>query len=141
MKFRNLISQFLLIAILIAADQITKAIFTSRDFFVGFMHLHLVKNPGLSFGLDFGKFNLLIILIATVLFLVYLSKQRSSAGAIFVVAGAAANILDRLRLGYVRDFWDVGLNFTFNLADLFVLIGLVLILLRSENSNQEQSVE
>jgi signal peptidase II len=49
-------------------------------------------------------------------------------GFILIFAGAISNIFDRLYLGYVRDFLDLGLGFTFNMADVFVVMGLLIIL-------------
>ncbi|MDP4001391.1 MAG: signal peptidase II [bacterium] len=53
----------------------------------------------------------------------------------FVFAGAVSNLGDRLVLGYVRDFVDLGLGFTFNLADIFIVIGLILILVKLEENS------
>jgi signal peptidase II len=119
-KYRNiLISIFGLVLV----DQITKAIFANRDFFVGFMHFHLVKNFGLSFGANLGGWNVWVIILAAILFFAYSKNKKLNLGTILVAAGAVANIIDRVRFGYVRDFWDIGLNFTFNLADAFIFIG------------------
>jgi signal peptidase II len=116
-------------------DQITKLIFSSRDFFVGPIHFHLVKNYGLAFSLNFGLLPNLILIILGLGFFVYYYFQhrkefswRGQLVFIFIFAGAVSNIIDRLYLGFVRDFLDLGLGFTFNLADAFVAIGLILIL-------------
>lgn len=117
---------------LTSLDQITKAIFANRDFFVGFMHFHLVKNFGLSFGANLGGWNVWIIILAAILFFAYSKNKKLNLGTILVAAGAVANIIDRVRFGYVRDFWDIGLNFTFNLADAFIFVGLLLLVLIHE---------
>src|SRR5260221_649245 len=119
---------------LIAIDQITKLIFFgSRDFFFGFLHIHSVKNFGLIFSLNFGLLvNLIIITIALLSFVYYfysepgLSRLHKIA-FVFVLAGALSNIVDRLYLGFVRDFLDIGLKFTFNLADAFIILGIITI--------------
>src|SRR6185503_8340131 len=123
------------IFLLILIDQITKLIFSSRDFFVGPVHIHLVKNYGLAFSLNFGLLpNLFLITAGLVFFIYYYWQHRKEfnwAGSwvfILIFAGALANIIDRLYLGFVRDFLDLGLGFTFNLADAFVVFGLILIL-------------
>jgi signal peptidase II len=122
----------------IILDQITKLIFTRlgrRDFFIGLLHIHPVKNYGLAFALNFGLLPNLILVSLGLLFFVYyfFIHQQEFYGArrtvfILVFAGALSNIIDRLYLGYVRDFVDLGLGFTFNLADVFVIAGLLLIL-------------
>lgn len=115
---------------LILFDQITKAIFSSRDFFVSFVHFHPVKNFGLSFGLNFGNgINALVLILAVIVFLAILKNQTVNLGLAFLIGGAISNIGDRIVLGFVRDFLDVGLGFTFNLADVFILIGLVILVM------------
>ncbi len=124
------------IFVLILVDQITKLIFSSRDFFLGSLHVHLVKNYGLGFSLNFGLVpNLILITVALGFFIHYYFKNRlnlSWLGKIFfslIIAGALSNIIDRVYLGYVRDFLDLGLGFTFNFADAMIVSGLVLVLL------------
>ena len=128
---------------LILVDQITKLIFSSRDFFppeadpplAGFFRIHLVKNYGLGFSLNFGLVpNLILITAALGFFIYYYYKNRlnlSWLGKIFfslIIAGALSNVIDRVYLGHVRDFLDLGLGFTFNFADAMIVCGLVLVL-------------
>ncbi len=124
-----------LISVLVVLDQITKLIFSPRDFFIGLIHIHLVRNFGLGFSFNFGlPANLIIIATALIFFIYYYFSHRkdlSWTGKIMVVlilAGAISNIIDRLYLGYVRDFLDLGLGFTFNLADVMIIIGLIMII-------------
>ena len=50
-------------------------------------------------------------------------------GAVFFCAGAVGNLIDRVRLSYVIDFIDVRIiQFAvFNLADCFVVVGVILL--------------
>jgi signal peptidase II len=130
---------------LIVVDQVTKLIFSTRDFFIGPVHIHLVKNFGLGFGLNFGLLtNLIIISLALGFFLYYYFLHRpqlsGSAKIVFVLifAGAISNIIDRLYLGYVRDFIDLNLGFTFNLADVMIVLGLLLIIFQQPKSNHSE---
>jgi signal peptidase II len=122
--------------VFILIDQITKLIFWSRDFFIGPLHIHSMKNYGLGFSINFGLIpNVLIIVAALIFFIYYYWHSRKNLNwfyelfFILIFAGAISNLADRIYLGYVRDFFDLGLNFTFNLADLFLAIGLLGILL------------
>jgi signal peptidase II len=45
---------------------------------------------------------------------------------VLVLAGALSNIIDRLTLGYVRDFVYVFWGNIFNLADIYIVAGIVL---------------
>lgn len=121
--------------ILVAIDQITKVIFASRDFFVGLLHIHPAKNFALSFGLNFGsQLNLSILVIAMSVFAYFFYRSFSQSprlaqfAFILILSGAVSNIFDRIRLGYVQDFLDLGLKFTFNLADIYIIVGLLILL-------------
>ena len=100
----------------------------------GFLRITHTFNTGSAFGLFQGQ-NIPLILVSivgiAVLVLVYRSQPRStnllrlSLG--LQIGGAAGNLLDRLRLGHVTDFIDVGPWPVFNLADSSIVIGLVLL--------------
>ena len=113
-------------------DQITKLIFWSRDFFIGPVHVHSMKNYALAFSLDFGLVPNMLVIIGALAYFVYLyfaNRSSLSNGAklffALIFAGAISNLADRIYLGYVRDLFDVGLAFTFNLADLSLAAGLI----------------
>ncbi len=114
------------IFLLVVLDQISKLIFSAR----------IVKNYGLGFSLDFGLLPNLMIISAALLFFIHYyfthRKNLSRLGKIIftlIVAGGLSNIIDRLYLGYVRDFLDFGLGFTFNFADAMIMLGLLLLFL------------
>ena len=125
---------------LILIDQITKLVFSNRDFFVGPIYFHSVNNYGLAFSLNFGSLANITLVALGLFFLSYYYywhrhefSRREQMAFILIFAGAVSNIIDRLYLEYVRDFLDLGLAFTFNLADVFVAVGLLLILLPRTN--------
>jgi signal peptidase II len=136
------------ILILIVLDQITKLIIWPRDFFMppqasllGLLTIHPVKNFGLVFSLNFGPAANLAVLILAGGFFVYLySRSRSLHSPArqmmfaLILAGAASNLLDRLSLGYVRDFIDIRIGLVFNLADLMLVAGLILMLIEENKS-------
>jgi signal peptidase II len=45
-----------------------------------------------------------------------------------VIGGSLSNLLDRVRLGYVTDFLDFRFWPAFNLADSFIVIGVLVLL-------------
>jgi signal peptidase II len=129
-----------LVALVFLLDQLTKYVVRAyipyRHSFPedGFLRITHTFNTGSAFGLFQGQ-NTPLILVSlvgiTVLALVYRSQPRStnllrlSLG--LQMGGAAGNLLDRLRLGHVTDFIDVGPWPVFNLADSSIVIGLVLL--------------
>jgi signal peptidase II len=140
-RFSILVFEF---SILVLIDQITKLIFSARDFFMGPLHVHLMKNYGLAFSLNFGAvINFVLVGLGLIFFAYYYFKHRqefkslTSFGFVLIFAGAISNIADRLLLGYVRDFIDISLGFTFNLADAFVAAGLIIILIFQSKADLE----
>lgn len=130
-----------LAALVFLADQFTK--FLTREFLPnrgdsfpldGFFRIHHVHNTGSAFGL-FPDQNTALILVAflgiTILALLYRNLRpttnllRLSLG--LQMGGAAGNLLDRLLLGHVTDFVDIGPWPVFNVADSSIVSGLVLL--------------
>ncbi len=101
----------------------------------GFLHLTLVHNTGTVFGF-FPEANLYLAIISIV-FLAVLSfvclkikslppAEKFSMG--LIAGGAAGNLADRLRLGYVIDFIDFRIWPVFNFADIALTAGAALII-------------
>ena len=79
----------------------------------------------------------LIAIIAAVVMIVFFRKTKSEEvltrfGLVLTFGGMIGNLVDRIFLGYVRDFIDViifNYNFPiFNIADMAVVIGVALII-------------
>ena len=103
-----------------------------------YFRLTYIHNPGAAFGLDLGSSLLhTLISIAALLFVgwLFFTTPRESRclrlGLSMVVGGALGNIIDRLYLGAVVDFFDVGFGAlrwpVFNVADSFVTGGIFLL--------------
>lgn len=107
----------------------------------GFFRFTHTENTGSIFGILQGQNTPLIFVSCIgilVLIMVYYSQPRPTNLLRFSLAlqlgGAFGNLLDRLRLGAVTDFIDVGPWPVFNLADASIVTGLLLlvwVLLRS----------
>ena len=98
----------------------------------GIFRLTYVKNTGSAFGL-FPNQTLFLIFASFVgiaILLVFYRIHRVSSPILRIslglqLGGAIGNLMDRLRLGYVVDFLDVGAWPVFNLADSAIVVGLV----------------
>ncbi len=140
----------LLIALLvIVLDQFSKIMVYSYLLEVGrmvevtsFFNLVSAWNTGVSFSMfnNLGVNGVYILSAFSLLvvgFLLYwLNNEKSlymRASLGFVIGGAIGNVIDRVRLGAVYDFLDVHLGVhhwpAFNVADSFICIGAVLIVL------------
>lgn len=93
------------------------------------------ENTGVAFGMLRSAPTLLIALvtvgvIAAICFfaMARTDNQLVRLAAAIVAGGASGNLLDRVRLGYVRDFISVGPWPPFNIADSAITIGVSLAL-------------
>jgi signal peptidase II len=132
----------LVAAAAVGADQLTKRIVTGtlalhdRVEIVGPFSIHHVRNSGIAFGLFSGATSLVVALttIAVAAMLVYFARsgQRHPLLPValgLVLGGSTANLIDRVRLGYVTDFLDFEYWPAFNLADTFIVVGVALLFL------------
>lgn len=99
----------------------------------GVFHITLVFNSGCAFGLFRNQPSIFFLLISSVcvVFLVYFFKRLEDnlfgkLAAILLISGAATNLIDRLRFGYVVDFLDFRVWPVFNLGDTAITIGTIM---------------
>ncbi|MBT7238299.1 signal peptidase II [Candidatus Woesearchaeota archaeon] len=120
-------SKFLLIAFFIVIlDQITKIIFKGVDNGI----LNYTENTGAAFGLFKGNvFILSIISVFVILLLLhyFIKYPKLYLPLAFLLGGATGNLIDRVFLGFVRDFIDLKVWPIFNVADSFNVIGVAII--------------
>jgi signal peptidase II len=113
-------------------DQATKA-FIDRyglQWSWGYVALRVFQNTGGPFSLDIDYERMLVlsaIALGLLAIMAYLLRPTVAPILIFMLmAGGASNIIDRLRLGYVIDPFQIG-PVTLNLADIAILSGLLAI--------------
>lgn len=104
--------------------------------FKNIFHLTYVENRGAAFSILQNQRWLFIVIAAvfSVAILYYLLTNREkkvflNLSLAFILAGAVGNLIDRIRLGYVIDFFDFrAINFAiFNVADSSVVVGTILL--------------
>jgi len=103
---------------------------------VGGFEIGHQRNDGIAFGLFAGSGRTVGILTAVILPLVAIGlgllarrDPLTAAGAGLLIGGAASNLWDRILLGEVTDFIELGPWPAFNLADVAVVCGAVLLAL------------
>jgi signal peptidase II len=137
--------------VVVAVDQGTKALATSlvdrgeRAEVLPFLAFENVRNKGVAFGL--GDDISAVVVGATVVvllgLLVFLAS-RSRTGwpiwlpAALLIGGALGNLADRVRDGAVIDFIDLPLWPTFNLADVSIVVGVLLLLFEVERTESDR---
>jgi signal peptidase II len=140
-------------ALVLAADQAAKAAIEAhlvpgqRVEALGPLELTLAHNKGVAFGLAGGAGGGLVLVTVVALAVVGLLFARNPTRpgmwiAVGLVAGGAlGNLADRVRAGAVTDFIHVGSWPDFNLADVAISAGvllLVLIYLREAESERRR---
>ena len=130
-----------LCAVVLAADQAIKARVEDRLFpgeqvdVLGPLKLTLAHNTGVAFGLAGGAGAGLVLVTAAALALIgYLFARDPLRKGMWVAVGllaggALGNLVDRLVAGEVTDYIEVGSWPPFNLADIAITVGVVLMVL------------
>lgn len=132
----------LIILGLIGLDQISKFLAVKYLVDIGsipiikdIFHLTYVENRGAAFGMfQNNQMIFVVVALAACIFgLYYLYKKQlnllGKSAIILIIAGAIGNLIDRVRLGFVVDYFDFRIvwNYVFNVADVFVVIGTILL--------------
>lgn len=86
---------------------------------------NIIKNYGISFGVNGGFFIILNIIFVIILTKIWFKNNLLSLGLMLV--GGWINLIDRLIFGYVRDYWTLGWVYN-NLADWLIQIGVIIFL-------------
>ena len=132
--------RFVLVAVAAASvDLVSKVIasrvLTGRDVELpGPLDLSLAYNSGVAFSIGVGVPPWVLIVLATGITTVLATAawrgQLSSAPAGgLVVGGSVANVVDRVQAGSVVDMLHTGWWPTFNLADVWIIVGCALLVL------------
>lgn len=105
--------------------------------FLKVIKIKFFANPGIAFGIPLGGTWLVVFLILVFLILLFLYVKYLRAdgwvsvfGLALVLGGAVGNIIDRIRLGYVVDYVSISVLPIFNLADIFIIIGILIMIWR-----------
>ncbi len=122
------------LALSLLAKYLADSFLTDRVPIIGsFAGLQLSHNPGVAFGVRLGGWEPVIIPLALLLVAtVAIRSAKTSLSRIgygMIVGGALGNVLDRVRDGAVTDFFQVGTFPIFNVADSFITVGVVFLLL------------
>lgn len=134
---------FCIVAVVVLLDQLTKYLVASTmevgqsfSLIEDFLAITYVRNPGAAFGvLPYRTAFLIIVTLIVAGLIVYFyhvlpaSYTLLRLGMALQLGGALGNLIDRVHNVFVVDFID--LKFfppVFNLADLFIVIGVIIFL-------------
>lgn len=131
----------IIIVVALAIDLISKHLFSDISYTKIIPYIIAFQTNGGNTGAAFGIFSksttfliiLSIIIVVAMLFADFSLKIKTKTYTIgfgLILAGALGNFIDRIALGYVRDFimFDFWKSFPiFNFADCCIVIGAVLV--------------
>lgn len=148
---------FIVAVISLFLDQITKILigifFALDERFVviqNFFSFHFIENYGGAWSILNNKVDFLIIISILSLFIIYRfmysfkQNKRNNLAFGLILGGIVGNLIDRVFLGYVRDF--LAFKFfsyqypIFNLADTFIVVGvflLIIAIIKGEDKHAE----
>tara|TARA_B100000780_G_scaffold138670_1_gene97028 strand:- start:980 stop:1480 length:501 start_codon:yes stop_codon:yes gene_type:complete len=152
MKLENkkkLFNSTLIIVLIFFLDRFSKIyvlslakINNSVDIFVTeYLNIYLIWNEGIAYGLlSFGQssiYNIITVLIVIISLVVYVLIIKTNDIRFYfyslVFGGAIGNLFDRLYYSAVPDFIDLHIHnyhwFIFNVADIFITIGVICLIL------------
>lgn len=97
-------------------------------------HITYILNPGAAFGILEHRTGFFVVVAVAMLAAVIYFYPRLPAGSVWarvglglLVGGAMGNLIDRVRLGVVIDFFDFRIWPIFNVADIAIVTGVTLI--------------
>jgi len=137
----------------VALDQASKfwvdthmRLYETKALIPGFFDLHYIRNTGAAFGLlsrtdaDLRvPFFIVVSVVASAIILFLFHRLRDADKVLpfalsLVLGGAIGNLIDRIRLGEVIDFFYIhykGFHWpAFNVADTAITVGVFLLILR-----------
>ena len=162
-KLKNLLIHFIIIVLIFIIDRVSKVYLLNLhengidvDFYIfPFLNIYLAWNTGIGFGLFSTDpnifYHLLTALIGIInLVLIILLFNLNDIRKYFIsmiLGGSLGNFFDRIYYFAVPDFVDLHIGnfhwFIFNIADIFITIGIVCLILVeifSKNVNKRNNV-
>ena len=137
---RTVLRTALVAVVVIFADQLTKALVRARidrfeevDLILGIKLIH-TRNTGVAFSLFSGGGPIVVIIACVALaallvfFITHLRTRLIWLPVGMLLGGAAGNLIDRARIGAVTDFAKIPHWPAFNVADIGVTFGVIILI-------------
>ena len=152
---------FSIIALIFFLDRLTKIFVIQLDknslgseiFSSAYLNIVLIWNKGIAFGLfSFDKsylYNILTLIISIIVVMLVIMSLKSQGFKryllLMIVGGALGNLHDRIFSNAVPDFIDFHIGefhwFIFNVADIFISIGVIFMILVELVGNNKKKHE
>ena len=158
---KNFYINLIIIFLIFALDRISKIYviylykktYTSELFQSKYLNISLIWNEGIAFGLfsfeQSDLYNFLTIIISIVILIIFIMIIKSFGfkryALLMIFGGAIGNLYDRIFFKAVPDFIDFHIGtfhwFVFNIADIFITIGVIFMILLELIGNNRKNHE
>lgn len=139
MKRKVIMITIVVTLILIMIDQISKLLvmrYFTESIGNTFIGLELVSNTGMAFGFNSGNMkNIMITFFVLGMIINFFRTQferidtKTSITLGIILAGGISNLLDRIFRGGIVDFIKIYQFPIFNIADIYVFVGWILLII------------
>ena len=157
---KNFYISFSIIALIYFLDRLSKIYVIQLDrnnlgseiFNSAYLNIVLIWNKGIAFGLfSFNEshlYNILSLIISLIVAILVLMSLKSQGfkrySLLMIVGGALGNLHDRILFNAVPDFIDFHVGsfhwFIFNVADIFITVGVIsMVILEITNNNKQKN--
>jgi signal peptidase II len=158
---KNFYIGFSIVILVYFIDRLTKMFVIQLDknnlgsdiFNSTYLNIVLIWNKGIAFGLlSFNEdylYNILSIIISMIVVVLVIMSIKSRGfkrySLLMVIGGALGNLHDRIFFKAVPDFIDFHIGsfhwFIFNVSDIFITFGIILLIVLEISSNKEEKYE
>ena len=158
-NFKKIIINFIIVGVIFLTDRLSKIYIlkiaeldnTVDVYLTSYLNLYLIWNKGIAFGLlSFDEnflYNIItfiiVIISVVVLGMIIKNKGLKRYSLLSVFGGSIGNLFDRIYYSAVPDFIDFHISnfhwFIFNVADIFITLGIVCLILAEIFTNNEDN--
>ena len=158
---KNFYISFLVVALIFSLDRLTKIFIIHIDknnlnsdiFSSSYLNIVLIWNRGIAFGLfSFNEeylYNVLSLIISIIIVILIVMAIKNYGlkrySLLMIVGGALGNLNDRIFFKAVPDFIDFHIGnfhwFIFNVADIFITVGVISMIMFETIKNNKQENE
>ena len=157
---KNFYISFSIVALIYFLDRLSKIYVIELDknnlgsdiFNSAYLNIVLIWNRGIAFGLlpftESHFYNILSLIISLIVAILVLMSLKSRGfkrySLLMIVGGALGNLHDRILFNAVPDFIDFHVGsfhwFIFNVADIFITVGVIsMVILEITNNNKQKN--
>lgn len=126
---------------IVIIDQITKFLIIkfvkdSLKIVPKILEIEIIKNTGVAFGFNSGNTKNIFITIFFLCLIIYFIKNqfklinvKTMCALSLMLSGGISNLIDRIARGGVLDFIKISIFPIFNIADISIVIGWILLII------------